>query len=284
MGRSDGIRHPYLRKLGEEYERKGTVLCFGMDPVVERMDIDGSLNLADEITRYFVRIIDGVKSRISGVKPNLGFYLQYGISGLQALSRVSEHAASSGLPVILDAKVGDIGRTSEAYARFAFDVLKADAVTLNPYMGRDALEPFFRYEDRGYYVLALTSNPGSRDFQFLNLTSTGAPLYDLVLDRIFSWNEVRNSTGAVLGATQTALGKCARRIMKAGCSIPLLIPGVGAQGGSYAGVCGELDRADYDMDIVRINASSAISYACEKYPNLKPDEAACRAVEEILSG
>lgn len=273
---------PYIEKIKNAKERAGSLLCFGMDPVVERMRIDPSKNLADEIVRFFSEILYAIAPKISAVKPNIAYYLQYGQEGLKALSSLISNAKSLDLPVIIDAKVGDIDRTSAAYARFLFDILGGDAVTLNPYMGYDALKPFFKYEGRGCYVLALTSNPGASDFQLERLAS-GARFYESTIEKICSWSKSGAPAGAVIGATQDGFRACVERINDLGCRLPLLIPGVGAQGASYAETLQVLDELGYESGIVRINASSSISYACERYPSLKPEEASVMAVEEILA-
>jgi orotidine 5'-phosphate decarboxylase subfamily 2 len=275
-------RKPFLQKLSEAFAERKTVLCFGMDPVVERMGIDASRSLSDEIVRYFTTILEAVAHRISAVKPNAGFYLQYGKEGLEALARLIRAGRERGLPVILDLKAGDIGRTSAAYARFVFQELDADAVTLNPYMGYDAIEPFVQYEDRGFYILALTSNPGAAEFQLLRLGS-GKPLFAQVLEHICTWSERQPSLGAVLGATQRDFGACIDGVLQRGGAIPLLIPGVGAQGGSLRDILGVLGKREYPKEMVRVNASSSISYARETYSDMPPDEAAFRAVEELTA-
>jgi orotidine-5'-phosphate decarboxylase len=251
----------YLEKLHSQWNKKGTILCFGMDPVVERMKLDPSKNLSDEINRYFDRILHAISGRISAVKPNVAYYLQYGAEGLKALGRLVDAAHGMELPVIVDAKVGDIGRSSTAYGKFVFEELGGDAVTLNPYMGDDSISPFLRYAEKGFYVLALTSNEGARVFEYAN---------------------THEALGAVIGATQTQFKECIEQLSKNKCFLPLLIPGVGTQGGSYQKVKAVLDGLHYDPGIVRINASSAISYAHEKWRTSTVEDASCNAVEEIL--
>ncbi len=272
--------HAYMQLLVEVSERSGSVLCFGMDPVVERMNIDVSRNIGDEIVRYFSTILGAVSRRIAAVKPNAAFYLQYGTEGLHALSKLTQAARKMGLPVIIDLKAGDIGRTSAAYARFVFEMVGGDAVTLNPYMGFDAIEPFSTYKDKGMYILALTSNPGSRDFQFAALQS-GMPLYEQVLGNIGSWSKKHGGIGAVIGATQKDFNTCIESLQQNGRPLPLLIPGVGAQGGSYSEIMRILEEKGYEHRYVRINASSSISYAHERFGHVAFDEAADMAIDEL---
>jgi orotidine-5'-phosphate decarboxylase len=271
----------FLNILEQSETEKRSMLCFGMDPVVERMQIDASKSLSDEITRYFSDILHVVKDKVSAVKTNVAFYLQYGHDGLSALGELIERAHKLGLPVIVDLKCGDIGRTSKAYAQFVFHILGGDAVTLNPLMGNDALEPFFSCTERGFFVLALTSNPGAAVIQLARLHD-GITLSERLVSLICGWNRRVPSIGAVLGATQDEFERCIRQIQKEGAEIPLLIPGVGAQGGSYRKIERILSEHSYKRGVVRINASSAIAYAHERFPDTPPDEAAWRACEEIL--
>ena len=271
----------FLDKLRDVWAKKETLLCFGMDPVIERMPIDSSRDLSDEIVSYFSKILREISGMISAVKPNVAFYLQYGSKGLSALQRLIQFAHSMDLPVIIDAKIGDIGRTSKAYARYVFEVLMGDAVTLNPYMGYDSLEPFFTFGDKGYYVLALTSNQGAHNFQYSDLAA-GMTLFEYVIQEICNWNKNHPSLGAAIGATHEEFQRCVEGIVSEKCSIPLLVPGVGAQGGSYGKIKSILEESQYDSAIVRINASSSISYAHERFPESSIEEAAYSAAEEIL--
>ena len=272
--------HQYLDKLQNEQARKNTMLCFGMDPVIERMKIDTSKNLTDEITTFFSRILDEIAGKISAVKPNVAFYLQYGADGLLALVEIIKKSKQMGLPVIIDAKIGDIGKTSEAYAKYIFDILNGDAVTLSPYLGYDSLETFFTRQDKGFYLLALTSNKGAHYFQFEKLGS-GERLFEYVLQSICTWGNRHKSMGAVIGATHEEFKSCIQLLSSTESSIPLLIPGVGTQGGSYSEINEILDNLRYNTGIVRINASSSISYAHERFPSLNIEEASRKAVEEI---
>jgi orotidine 5'-phosphate decarboxylase subfamily 2 len=257
------------------------MLCFGMDPVLQRMKIDSSKNLADEIAGYFMRILEEISKYVAAVKPNVAYYLQYGTDGMKALSDLIIQAKKKGLPVIIDLKAGDIGRTSAAYARFVFEILDGDALTVNPYMGYDAIEPFLHYTDKGFYVLALTSNPGSMDFQNIELKA-GGRLFDNVIEKICGWSQSCESIGAVVGATGRDFKRCIAEIVKTGRLVPLLIPGVGAQGGSYGEVKKVLDELGYDTGIVRINVSSSLSYAYERYGSVSYTEAALMAAQDIV--
>jgi len=271
----------FIRMLQVEKEEKNSILCFGMDPVIGRMIIDTSKNLTDEIVNYFSKILFEIKDKITAVKPNIGFYLQYGIEGMRALERLIKVSKSLKIPVIIDAKTGDIGKTAKVYAKYIFENLDGDAVTLNPYMGYDSLEPFFLYKSKGFYILALTSNKGAADFQMKSLKN-GKVIYEHIIKSLCIWNKRNKSIGAVIGATQNRFGKCIKQIVDNENMIPLLIPGVGAQGGSYKKIIEILDFYKYNNGIVRINSSSSISYAHERFKNCTFEEASYMAVEEAL--
>jgi orotidine 5'-phosphate decarboxylase subfamily 2 len=272
----------FLEKLEISEKTNQSMLCFGMDPLIERMGIDSSKNLSDEIVRYFSKILSAVKEKIAAVKPNVAFYLQYGAEGMSALIELVKRAKEVELPVIIDAKLGDIGRTSKAYAKFVFETLGGDAVTLNPYLGEDALEPFFSYTDKGFFVLALTSNPGAGLLQFEKLGS-GEKLFQLVMKLICRWNKSLPSIGAVVGATKEEFERCITAINDEGVSLPLLVPVVGTQGCSYQRIADIIETQHYRKEIVRINTSSAISYAHERFSASSVEEAAFLACEEILN-
>jgi orotidine-5'-phosphate decarboxylase len=187
-------------------------------------------------------------------KPNIAFFEALGQAGYEALQRLMKVPRT--VPVILDAKRGDIGSTAEAYARAVFDQLGADAVTLSPYLGSDSLEPFLRRADRGCFVLCKTSNAGSSDIQ--DLTVAGEPIYIHVARlAAHSWNNNGN-LGLVVGATHPEALLRVRAICP---DLPLLVPGVGAQGGDLeASVRAAVDAHG---EQVLINASRSILYASD---------------------
>ena len=199
-------------------------LCVGLDPILDR--IHPSLRSSDEgetITRFLEAIIDATRPFAAAYKVNTAFFEQYGLSGIRALYAVREHIADSFC--IIDAKRGDIANTSSAYARALFDDLHADAVTVAPYMGSDSVEPFLAYEGKLVYVLGLTSNPGSADFQRLDIH--GRPLYQHVMHTALGWKGAA-ARGFVVGATHPAELEDLRTTFP---EIPFLIPGIGSQGG-----------------------------------------------------
>lgn len=247
----------------KRFESLNTVLTIGLDPVVERIPVQKK-SIKETITNFLNSIIDNFHNKAIAVKPNIAFFEQYGIEGLEALQDVVDNAHKYDLPVIIDAKRGDIGNTSLRYAKSLFDNLKADAITLAPYMGLDSVDPFFSYEDKGFFILGRTSNPGSSDFQLLKLDN-GKYLYEIVIEKIAEWNAKYNAgIGAVAGATHTNEFENICKLYKNKDYPLLLIPGVGKQGGSFDEITGILKKYDYPLNKIFINSSSGILYAHEK--------------------
>jgi orotidine-5'-phosphate decarboxylase len=209
-----------------------SLLCIGLDPV--RAWFPSPLDAEPDVTRAIVSFNAGVIAATSDLvcayKPNLGFYLAYSAAGVAALEE-TRRLIPAHIPVILDAKVGDIGSTAEAYATGYFDTWDFDAVTVNPYLGEDSLAPFLTHRDRGVLVVCKTSNPGSADLQNLSLHADDGqqPLYLTVADRVADWAERWPATlGLVVGATYpTELAEVRHRCPNA----PILLPGIGAQAG-----------------------------------------------------
>ncbi|MEN9938498.1 MAG: hypothetical protein RLZZ387_5077 [Chloroflexota bacterium] len=229
-----------------------SLLCIGLDPLPDRIPTHLRAT-PDPVFAFCAAIIEATADVACAFKPNIAFFEALGAPGIETLQRL--FALPRPAPMILDAKRGDIGTTAEAYARLAFDVLGADAVTLNPYLGGDALEPFLRYEDRGCFVLCKTSNPGSGDVQDIEIAG-GGPLYLEVARRARDrWNTSGN-VGLVVGATHPSAISSVRSICP---TLPLLVPGVGAQGGELEAAV----RAAVDSSGERalINASRSVLYA-----------------------
>jgi orotidine-5'-phosphate decarboxylase len=258
----------FIENCRERFEKVNSVLCLGLDPVIEKFPIKND-GIEKTIVGYFTELISNFHGKILAVKPNMAFYEQYGIEGYSALKKVVELAANYGLPVILDAKRGDIGNTSLAYARACFDELKADAVTLSPYLGEDSLSPFFGYKDKGFFVLDRTSNKGSSDFQLLK-TENGGYLYSHVTEKIVEWNKkYSEGIGAVAGATHIEeFGNIAGTFSENG-FLPILIPGVGTQGGDLGSVVSKLKNMNYPLYKIFINSSSKIIFAHNEHGDMK---------------
>ncbi len=209
----------YFNRLNEAVRRNNSRLCIGLDP-------DPALMATPDVARFNQAIIEATADLACAYKPNLAFYESLGRPGMEILAQTLQ-AIPPEVPVIADAKRGDIGNSSAAYARAIFDELDFDAVTVSPYLGRDSIEPFLAYHDRGVYVLCRTSNPGARDFQDLVVAGNGQrPLYEVVALEATSWSD---NVGLVVGAT---FPEEARRIRELCPQTPFLVPGVGTQGGA----------------------------------------------------
>ena len=233
----------FAKKLKTRMESARSLLCVGLDPV----------GIAeDDLAAWGIDIISQTHPYVCAFKPNLAFYEAEGQQGLAALEATLEHLCTEhpDIPIIGDAKRGDIGSTSEAHARYLFDHLGFDAVTLNPYLGYDSLAPFIEREDRGSIIVCRTSNPGADEFQMLD--AGGAPLWERVLATVAEkWN-TRGNCSAVIGATRPADIQRAREI--AGPNMVFLVPGIGAQGGDVKAVA----QADPSTNLV-INSSRSIT-------------------------
>lgn len=214
-------------RLSARARAADTLLCVGLDPDRGRMP-DGIPDSAAGAAELCTRVIDATADLAVAYKPNLAFFLAWGREGLDALYSVRQRIPAE-VPVILDCKVGDVDSTSAAYATSWFDELGVDAITVHPYLGEDALAPFMEYAGKGVIVLAKTSNPGSGDLQDRTLADTGAPVYRYIARRAATWNEAYPATlGLVVGATWP---EQLREIRQDAPSLPILLPGLGAQGG-----------------------------------------------------
>lgn len=233
--------------------RNQSLLCIGLDPDPRRMPA-GLPADADTIYTFCMAIAEATADLSCAFKPNIAFFEALGPAGLGALRRLIADMPGD-LPVIVDAKRGDIGSTATAYAEAVFEQLGADAVTLSPYLGGDALAPFLRYADKGCIILCKTSNPGSGDLQDLQLAS-GEPLYMAVARKAQrEWNANQN-VGLVVGATYPGVLAEVRALCP---DLPLLVPGVGAQGGDLEAAVRA--AADRHGEGVLINASRSVLYA-----------------------
>ena len=230
-GRGAGVkpRDTFLSRLKSSWERSGSLVCVGLDPEIERFPAQVA-DRASPIFQFNKAIIDATADLVCAYKPQFAHYAAY--EAEDQLQRTIEYIRSAypDVPVILDSKRGDVGNTAERYAIEAFERYGADAVTVNPYLGGDSLEPFLRYEDRGVIVLCRTSNAGARDLQDLTVGS-GRRLYHAVAELAAGqWNS-RGNVMLVVGATYPAELAEVRAIVG---DMPLLVPGVGAQGGDVA--------------------------------------------------
>jgi orotidine-5'-phosphate decarboxylase len=243
----------FVEKLRASIAARSSLLCIGLDPELSRLPAHLPRS-ADGIGRFNQEIIAATSDLVSSYKPNLAFYEALGPGGLGALKQTIELIPRD-IVVIGDAKRGDIGNTARAYASALFDFYGFDAVTLSPYLGGDALEPFLTYADRGVLVLCRTSNPGAAEIQGLNVVQDGEvrPLYEVVAQRARAWNS-RGNVGLVVGAT--APGELVR-IREIAPDLPILIPAIGSQGGDLNAAA----SAHRDAAPVMISASRSIIYA-----------------------
>lgn len=203
--------------------QNNSILCVGLDPVLDKLPNVFPRKIKS-IGEFCKDIIDATKDNVTGYKLNFAFFEQYGVEGYKILKDLFDFIPDN-LLKIADAKRADIGNTSKAYAKSVFDYFKADAITVNPYMGKDSIEPFLDYKDRLVFLLALTSNPGSQNFQKLTLEKK--PLYQIVIQESLKW-ESENIIGFVVGATHPSEMELIRELAPKNI---FLIPGIGAQGG-----------------------------------------------------
>jgi orotidine-5'-phosphate decarboxylase len=239
-------------------------LCVGLDPDPSRLapgdaadPVAGSLQLC----RTAIRATKGLAA---AYKPNSAFFEVLGGAGFDALNTVRALIPAEAV-AILDAKRGDVGSTATMYATWAFERARYDAITLHPLLGWDSIAPFVAHEGKGVFLLVRTSNPGARDLQDLDVR--GRPLYLAIAERVAAWAEEHDGVGAVVGATWPEELRQVRRVL--GDEVPILVPGIGAQGGSAA----EVVRAAGSGPLL-LNSSRGILYAGDG------SEAAMRAAAE----
>lgn len=232
------------------------MLCVGLDPDPSRLPspFDGAPDVPDATERFCREIVDATADVVCAFKPQIAYFASHGAEAqLERLCRYIRETYPDVL-LILDAKRGDIGPTAEHYAREAFGRYGAHVVTVSPYLGGDSVEPFLRREGHGVFVLCRTSNPGSGDFQSLRVD--GEPLYQRVARTVAGDWSKRGECGLVVGATYPEELRTVRALVG---DMPLLIPGVGAQGGDVAAtVAAGVDSAGLGMVI---NSSRAVLYA-----------------------
>lgn len=234
----------FYERLTRRSRETDSVVCVGLDPHFGRMPVA-------EIAAHNLRVIEATAPYAACYKPNFAFYEQYGIDGLRALQETVA-AVPGDIPVLGDVKRGDIGSTAAAYARAAYEVWGFDAVTLHPYMGLESVRPFLEYPDKGIFIVCRTSaNEGATDLQESMLES-GIRLYEAVANIATTWSPI---IGLVVGATAPAE---IARVRALAPDAPLLIPGVGAQGGD-AGAA--IRAAGHGPGSLLVSSSRGIYYA-----------------------
>lgn len=242
----------FYKKLADSWNRQNSLLCVGLDPDTDKLP-DAIKKERHPLYQFNKEIIDATAQWVCAYKPQVAYYSAVGAE-IQ-LEKTIRYIRSEypDIPVILDAKRGDIGATARMYAKEAFERYQADAVTVNPYMGGDTLEPFLRFQNQGVIVLCRTSNPGSGDLQ--QLVSGERTIYQHVAHLAVSQNK-NNNVALVVGATYPQVIQEVRQIVG---NMPLLIPGIGTQGGDLEGVLENGLTAEKNG--LLINVSRAVIFA-----------------------
>jgi len=236
----------FAGRLDAAIRDNASMLCVGLDP-------DPAAGGAATAERECLELIEATAEYCSVFKPNIAFFEQFGSAGLAVLERVRSRIPTTHIALV-DAKRGDIGNSAAAYARGLFDVVGADAVTINPLMGGDAVAPFLERPDRGAFIITRTSNPGAADIMEQPLAD-GRPVYARIVDLAMGWNTHHN-VGLVTGATAPEV----IRVVRASAPrMPLLIPGIGTQGGSLEAAAAA--GIDGNARGLVINVSRAIASA-----------------------
>ncbi len=221
----------FFKSIEENYNAKGSCLCVGLDPEVAKMP-ERFRGSRTAIFDFLSIVVERTHDLACAFKPNMAFFESSGPEGLVQLQRLIGHIreVDPGIPIILDAKRGDIGNTAKHYAKAIFEVFAADGITVSPYMGADTVETFAAYSDKGIFALCLTSNPGYLDFE--NRDTGGEPLFIAVARRMAEIDRAGN-IGLVVGATHPSE---AEKVRAAAPDLPFLMPGIGAQGGDPSAI------------------------------------------------
>lgn len=238
--------------LVDQIKRKQSFLCVGLDVDKEKIPVH-LLELSDPIFEFSKAVIDATAAYAVAYKPNIAFFESYGLEGWQALERIIAYLNTTYPEIftIADAKRGDIGNTAGRYAKAFFETLNFDSITVAPYMGSDSVEPFLEFENKHTILLALTSNQGAEDFQYTQ--ENDVPLFEKVLKVSQQWKHAERLM-YVVGATKAEALQAIRKIVP---DAFLLVPGVGAQGGSLADVA----KAGLNHDAgLLVNSSRGILY------------------------
>lgn len=265
----------FLQRLAASQQRRGSLLCVGLDPEPDRFPAPWTGDAA-RIFDFCARIVDATKDQACAFKPQIAYFAAQRAE--DQLERLLAHIrrVAPDVPVILDAKRGDIGATAEQYAREAFVRYQADAVTLSPYMGLDSIEPYLRHDGRGLFLLCRTSNPGGADLQGQALAS-GELLYEHVARLAAGPWQRDGRVGLVVGATYP---NEIARVRELAPAAPLLIPGVGAQGGDARAA---VQAGWRPGSLVLVNSSRAILYARQSADFAVGAREAARATRELLA-
>jgi orotidine-5'-phosphate decarboxylase len=268
----------FYDRLEQRIAACGNPVCMGMDPVLKLIPLEGTPE--DKIKRFYSDILECCAKRNvfpAVVKPNSAYYECVSVQAMLVLQQLIADYRSAGIPVILDAKRGDIGKSSAAYANAAYDVYGADAVTVSPWMGTDSVSPFIRENsENGAYVLLRTSNKGAHDFQDMNVLRGDDPrdvasAFYSVADKIVEWDDGKGYLGAVVGATHPEeLEQITAYCVAKKHEIPFLIPGVsipcvpGGQGGDAKTVLNAIANGGGKRKFHVLNSSSGLNFAWQR--------------------
>ncbi len=261
-------------KLNQLIDKKNSLLCVGLDTDLERIP-KFLLSENDPLLIFNREIIQATSDYTAAYKINIAFYEALGVAGWRLLEKTLKLLPGHTV-LIADAKRADIGNTSRKYAETFFETYQFDAVTVSPYMGTDSLSPFLEFSDRGVFILCLTSNKGSQDFQYLNIDSE--PLYLHVARKAALWNLEYGNCGLVAGATHPEDLSSIREIAP---NLPLLIPGIGAQGGNLA--MAVQFGTDENGRCALINSSRGIIYASDGPGFAEASKTAARELQNRIN-
>ncbi|UCH72363.1 MAG: orotidine-5'-phosphate decarboxylase [Thermoplasmatales archaeon] len=240
-------------KLSNIVCKNNSLLCVGLDIDKEKMPKFLFENSKNPFLDFNKSIIDSTKNLVCAYKLNMAFYEVFGKKGFELLEKTIDYIPKE-IVIILDGKRNDIGNTARKYSKALFETLNADGATVNPYLGKDGIMPFLEYRDKCSFILCKTSNPSSLDFQDLKVSKT--PVYEIVSKKIKEWN-IYDNCGAVVGATYPEELKKIRSIL--GEKIPILIPGIGKQGGNVEKTVKYGTNKEGKMAI--INSSRSVIFA-----------------------
>lgn len=270
----------FIEKLQQIQQLNNSLLCVGLDPNFEKLPEIFQKNRLEGVVDFCCKIVNATADLVCAYKPQIAYFSAIG--GEIALEKIIDYIHqkyNNRIPVILDAKRGDIGSTAEQYAKEAFERYNADAVTVNPYMGTDSLESWFKYSNKGVFLLCRTSNSGGSDLQFLdikNTKNTEQKLYERVAElSVKNWNP-NGQTGLVVGATYPQELAKVRSII--GDEMPLLVPGIGVQGGDILQTV-KSGKNSKNLGLI-LNSSRAILFADNTTKNF--DNAARKVAENTL--
>ncbi len=278
----------FVDALEKRIIEAGNPICMGMDPVLKRIPVEAT-SIENKVETFYMKLLEQMdKTGIypAAVKPNSAYYECLSVSSMAVLERLILEYKKRGILIVLDAKRGDIGKSSAAYATAAFDIYHADCVTVSPYMGEDCVTPFLTDETKGVYGLLRTSNRGAADFQ--DLICDELPLFKQVGKKFINWSN--DNLGAVVGATHLEeMVEITQFFIEQGKEIPFLIPGVsvpgvgGQQGGTASGVIKALLEGGSKRNFHLLNSSSGLNYAYEAFTNLSYPEAMSKALDQLIT-